>query len=74
MQALIFLEQLVVVLVLTPLPFREIIEFCNSGNWLFLVWRLLTMYFRSIKVFYQGKPISEAQKYQNSFICFVGFG
>ena len=34
----------------------------------------ITMYFRSIKVFYQGKPLSEAQKYHNSFIWFVGFG
>ena len=51
-----------------------IIEFCNSGNWLFLVWRLQTMYFRSIKVFYQGKLLLEAQRYQNSFIWFVGFG
>ena len=30
--------------------------------------------FRSIKVFYQGKPLLEAQRYQNSFIWFVGFG
>ena len=62
------------VLVFTLFPFIVIIEFCNSGNCSFLVWRLLTKYIRSIKVYYLGKPLSEALKYDNSFIWFVGFG